>query len=798
MKRWWILLWLLVLGLLLGPLGVGCSSEKDTEEQGVQTHKADGTKRITGAFIPATPVRGVVGDLTQRLPNNTLGFMVTSGGDLLSDQFKQSHLGMLWNDPGVVTFRQSIEAELMKLLEQEEGAEGKTWFNLIKDNLLLALNQPLLIGVAEKPTGQSAAGPPSYSFAMLDAEENKAKFTEAMQMSGPPLYGFAMLDAGANKAKIDAALKKIEEMAGSENIVDVKVGSYTFHGPKETDDVPGYWGWAGNTLVFAINDGEGLAIANLTTAAGANQSAVKALEKVHAGNDILAMHINIEKSLKLVQMLINMEGGDEADMAMGAMETVLVDLGLKDVKSITSRLGFTGTDMISEAWVEVPQPFTGLLKSLKPVDMSVFDHVDGRAFSANAVNISLTEIYDTVMQLIQKIAPTPEDYQEVQQGIAAFEQQMGFSIRDEFLGSLDGPIVTYALPAGAMMEAPSGAFAIMLELSDEAKMTKAMTAIENFVTAMAEQEAEGMLQITQQPQGDSTMHVWTIAPLAILQIQPTWMIAKKQMVIASNPAMARNTLQQMSGGVGSSIRSQAGFQQVTSKLPAKLLGFGYVDTKIQMMQLKGLADRFWPMAAMFAQEAEIKLPAMLPDITAAADRMGPGCDMLWSESDGLYMRSQGPIPTGGMALVAVTAGMGALVPAIGTARSEARSVVSQSNIKQICIGCIMYAGENQDKLPSSLQDIKLYIGGEDALESPRKPKGFPGPSYLYVEALAGKKMGQLKFPEEVVIVYENPAFSGNEINVGFADGHCEKMPLSIFRRRLEDTYKQLGQPMPDK
>jgi hypothetical protein len=774
MKRWQILLWVLVLGLLIGPLGVGCSSEKDSEkkdekEQAAQSKGLDDTKRITGAFSPATPVKGAVGDLAKRLPNNTLGFLTTSGGAVLSDQFKQSHLGKLWNDPGVQKFRQDIETELMRMLT-DQNAEGKMWFDLVKDNILLALNQPLLIGVAEKSAGQPDAG--------------------------PPIYGFAMLDAGANKTKIEAALQKLEGMIGPENIVDVKVGNYTFHGPNENEDVPGYWGWVDNLLVFAINDGEGLTLQNLTSAAGANQPAVKALEKVHAGNDILAMHINIEKALKLIQRFIQSEGGEEAPKVMGVMETVLVDLGLKDVKSITSRMGFTGTDMVSEAWVEVPQPFTGLLKSLKPLNMSVFDNVDGRAYSASACNISLPEIYDTVMQLIQKVAPSPEDYQEVQAGIAQFEQQMGFKIRDEFLGSLSGPIVSYALPAGAMMEAPSGAFAIMLQLNDEAKMTKAMTAIENFAKAMMEQQAEGMLQITQQSQGDTAMHVWTIAPLALLQIQPTWLIAKNQMVIASSPALVKDTLKQLSGTGGASIRSQAGFQQVTKQLPANLLGFGYVDSKLQLTYFKMMADRFWPMAAMFAQQAKIKLPAMLPDISAVVNQMGPGSDMLWSESDGLYMRSQGPIPTGGMALVAVTAGMGALVPALGTARSEARSTVSLSNIRQISMGCIMYA-EDQGKMPANLQDIKSYIGDERTLESPQKPKDFPGPSYIYVDALAGKKMDELKFPEEIVIIYENPAFSSDEINVGFLDGHCEKMTQFAFRKVLEETYKQLGQPMPN-
>jgi len=109
----------------------------------------------------------------------------------------------------------------------------------------------------------------------------------------------------------------------------------------------------------------------------------------------------------------------------------------------------------------------------------------------------------------------------------------------------------------------------------------------------------------------------------------------------------------------------------------------------------------------------------------------------------------------------------------------------------------MYAQDNQGKFPATLQDIQSYIGNERALESPRKPPTFPGPSYIYVEAMAGKKMDQLQYPEQIVIVYENPAYCHDKIAVGFLDGHSELMSLAVFRRKLEDTYKQLGQPMPD-
>lgn len=125
------------------------------------------------------------------------------------------------------------------------------------------------------------------------------------------------------------------------------------------------------------------------------------------------------------------------------------------------------------------------------------------------------------------------------------------------------------------------------------------------------------------------------------------------------------------------------------------------------------------------------------------------------------------------------------------------SDVSLFNIRVICKGCVLYADAHEQKIPNGLEDINSFLSGGGMLESPRKPKDFAGPSYIYVKALGGRKLNDFKSPHEYVIVYENPAFCKDYINVGFLDGHEEKMTLSAFRKMLEETYKKLGEPMPE-
>lgn len=130
-------------------------------------------------------------------------------------------------------------------------------------------------------------------------------------------------------------------------------------------------------------------------------------------------------------------------------------------------------------------------------------------------------------------------------------------------------------------------------------------------------------------------------------------------------------------------------------------------------------------------------------------------------------------------------------------KEEEERAISLINVRVICRGCVKYANAHEGKIPNGLEELKSFLGGMIMLESPRQPEDFDGPGYIYVEALAGRNLNKFKRPFEYVIVYENPAFCEDYVNVGFLDGHEEMMTFEAFRQALEDTYKKLGVPMPE-
>lgn len=119
-------------------------------------------------------------------------------------------------------------------------------------------------------------------------------------------------------------------------------------------------------------------------------------------------------------------------------------------------------------------------------------------------------------------------------------------------------------------------------------------------------------------------------------------------------------------------------------------------------------------------------------------------------------------------------------------------VASASNLCAIGDACLMYASEYDDKYPPNLEElVKEARLSPEELESPRKPKNFNGPSYIYI----AKQTTSME-PANI-IAYENPEFCDGKINVLFLDLRVAVMNPQDFLSNLEATYERLGKRMPE-
>jgi len=694
--------------------------------------------------------------LVNMLPDNVVGFVATSGGDNLKPAFEKTILGRIWSDPGVITFRESIRKELLSKAGQEMPELNQAnVFDMAEGIIRQVTARPFVIGAARKDTTQ-----------------------------GPPIYGFAILDAGPRKAEMASSLAKLESYADEGDIVEIEVGSVKMHGPKDPGDVPGYWGWVGNYFVFAINDGDGLAMKYLQ--GNSSRPSPTYLKNVPGTGDALVAHIDREKIFNILSLIAGMEGG-EGEEVFAAVQAVIKELGLNNVKSFTERVGFDGPDIVSNCILEMPEPRTGLVANLKPIDLSMFDMADPGAISATAVNCDIGGMYDTIMKAARTVIGN--DFIEVENAIAAVESELNFKIRQGLLESLSGPMFSYVLPGGMTMQSPQGGFIIIAGLKDAKLWEESLAALGTF----AAKQSEGMVQVSSQVQDGRTVHTWAVMPLAMAQVMPSWTVLGDRVVIGSNPAMLTSAVNQINSGT-KSIRTTDGFRKVTAMLPGNLVSFKYGDSKLQFTQLTTAAQQFWPMATMFASNAGLKLPFVLPQLSHIAQDMGPSCQYSWFDAQGFrgHYRGAGIEPTLG-AVAGGAIGAGIMMPALARSRQQARNAVSMNNLKQLGLAVIIYAEEHDEKLPENFEQAKEFYNDSKILESPLRPKGFTGPSYIYV---SGHSMNA-ESPARQIIVYENPKYCRDTINALFLDGHVERMQRDRFRETLEATYKQLGREMPE-
>ena len=113
-----------------------------------------------------------------------------------------------------------------------------------------------------------------------------------------------------------------------------------------------------------------------------------------------------------------------------------------------------------------------------------------------------------------------------------------------------------------------------------------------------------------------------------------------------------------------------------------------------------------------------------------------------------------------------------------------------SNLKQICLGILMYAQDHNEVLPPAdrwMDAIAIYLKNEQVFNCPDAPNLQYG--YAFNTALSNKPMAEIANPAEVIVVFETdrntrnahgkptevprPGRHNDGNNFGYVDGHCK-------------------------
>ena len=139
----------------------------------------------------------------------------------------------------------------------------------------------------------------------------------------------------------------------------------------------------------------------------------------------------------------------------------------------------------------------------------------------------------------------------------------------------------------------------------------------------------------------------------------------------------------------------------------------------------------------------------------------------------------------------------------GTARDHAERTASQSNLKQLALGVILYGQDHNEKMPDAadwVDEILPYVKTEAIFRDPSAPVGEKW-SYAFNSTLSHQPIAALDYPAHTVLLFEsslgvkNASDTGQSVPVpgrhlggtdyATADGHVQWFPDgTVFSYRL--------------
>ena len=150
-----------------------------------------------------------------------------------------------------------------------------------------------------------------------------------------------------------------------------------------------------------------------------------------------------------------------------------------------------------------------------------------------------------------------------------------------------------------------------------------------------------------------------------------------------------------------------------------------------------------------------------------------------------------------VAMLLIPIALAIAIPAASKGMMQARTIGCMNNMKQLALGIMMSANDNQERFPSSnnwCDAIKKYVPAPGTFQCPAGDKSQRS-NYAFNALLSGVETSKVQVPAKTVLLYETDAgwnasggpelalkkkHHGRTIMVAFADGHSAAVHESRF------------------
>ena len=706
--------------------------------------------------LALSPLLAIGQPLADRVPNDALVYIGSRGLDSMGPGYEGSHLKAVLDASDFSRLMNEFLPQVIQKVWQQDPESGEIL------SAISAIAVPLL-------------------------KHPHAFYVGGLDMSGPqPMPRIAVLcQAGADAPQFLASVKKLIAKAQGapvplaakefEGLVIVTVGKMS----------PAF---------DAATGAEGGVAQSLSQDKGFKDAMAQLVK-----NPSVALYINFEGILGTAGQVVQAAGDPKAKELFPKVRDAL---GLAGLKSFSYTGGFDGKDWMEAGFISAPSPRTGLLKLLdaKPLSADTLKVAPKTSVEVAAGRFSFAGLVGQIRDGIRQFDANAGD--QVDAVLGQISQMLGMDVQKDLLGSLGDEWVGYMDPSTGGYG--FGGAVLVNRLADAAKAEQSFSKLEQFINQVAAANLRNekvTISIQTRQAGDLTLHY-----LAIPLVTPTWAIKDGNMYIALYPQAVMSAADFVNRKGPSileneefvAVRKRVGgenaagvqFSDLAKEAPVNYAGW------VALSRIVGVADLFG-----------IKSPIIvLPPLSQIMANIGPAGSASWSDESGVHMRSVCPFP-GSTVLSAdpISAYMSAapalslsiLLPSLSKARDAANRVKSGANLRQIGQGCLLYANENNGKMPPDLGSLvkeeltpevfvsplgQQQVPPQLAAMSPEQKAAWINEHSDYVYLGKGKTNN---LPADQPVAYEKfENGHGQGITILFGDGHVEFLMMADAQRLL--------------
>lgn len=585
-------------------------------------------------------------------PEECLWYMSYSGMGA-ADPSSANQTEQLFAEPQIQRFAAEVESQVMTVLRRA-GGSGR--------------EQRVLASVAPKLIKALVARPLAvYVEDVRPGDGGKVEVEAALVMN-----------TGDLQEEVEAAVAELLTLAQEKGLManvaaDPSVKWQRFKTPPQA---PEAWiGWQNDYLIIAV--GKDTSAKLLKRLEGSAPEWLAEVREEHpVKREISLGYMNVARILELVKPLV--EAKDPK--AWPAVEK----LGVTSVREIHGVSGYDEVGVASMAHLVTDGQRTGLLglAAHSPLSASDLEVIPKDATLAAASRLDVGELWDNVVKLIVQFEPSAKE--EIEGKLWEAESHLGFSVRDDLVGSLGDVWVAY-VPGGDLFSSWFNS-AAAVRVKDSQKLRQAVgKLVELGRRELARQGnrasiVDSTFETAAGSQTVSTFNVGEPVPVA-----PSWCITDGWLVIALQPQAVRSLVDRQPEDSLAHVEAVAAamedgpaamFYQDTPRLVLSV----YPWLQIGVGMLSGQLRR---------QGIEINV-ASLPSVETIVKHLRPSISTMTHREDGFHFKSLSSLPSGGNMAGTAPVLAGLLLPAIQKARLAAREAAEMNNLRQLALAMLNY------------------------------------------------------------------------------------------------------------